>query len=52
MEIVPSDNFNMLSPDSKFYNKNYDYDSTEFYQPKSFATEDFVDENGKKIKKG
>lgn len=52
LEIVPSDNFNMLSPDSKFYNKNYDYDSTEFYQPKSFATEDFVDENGKKIKKG
>lgn len=52
LEVVPSDNFNMLSPDSKFYNKNYDYNSTEFYQPKSFATEDFTDENGKNIKKG
>ena len=28
------------------------YDSNEFYQPKSFATEDFTDDNGKKIKKG
>lgn len=52
MEIVPADNFNELSPDSKFYNKNYDYTSNDYYQPKSFATEDFVDENGKKIKKG
>ena len=52
LEIVPNDNFNMLSPDSKFYNKNYDYSSNEFYQPKSFATEDFIDDNGKKIKKG
>ena len=52
LEIVPNDNFNMLSPDSKFYNKNYDYNSNEFYQPKSFATEDFIDDNGKKIKKG
>lgn len=52
LEIVPNDNFNMLSPYSKFYNKNYDYNSNEFYQPKSFATEDFIDDNGKKVKKG
>lgn len=52
LERVPNDNFNVLSPDSKFYNKNFDHNSTEYYQPKAFATEDFIDENGKQIKKG
>lgn len=52
IQIVPNDSFNTLSPDSKFYNHNYDHTSNEYYQPKSFATEDFIDDNGKKIKKG
>lgn len=52
IETVPNDSFNTLSPESKFYNKNYDHTSDEYYQPKSFATEDFIDDNGKKIKKG
>ena len=52
LERVPNDNFNVLSPESKFYNKNFDHTSNEYYQPKAFATEDFIDENGKQIKKG
>lgn len=52
IERVPNDNFNVLSPESKFYNKNFDHTSNEYYQPKAFATEDFIDENGKQIRKG
>lgn len=52
LERVPNDNFNVLSPKSKFYNKNFDHSSKEYYQPKAFATEDFIDENGKKVRKG
>ena len=52
LERVPNDTFNQLDPKSKFYNKNYDRTRKEYYQPKAYATEDFVDENGKKIKKG
>lgn len=52
IERVPNDNFNILSPESKFYNKNFDHTSKEYYQPKAFATEDFIDENGKQIRKG
>ena len=52
IERVPNDNFNVLSSESKFYNKNFDHTSNEYYQPKAFATEDFIDENGKQIRKG